>query len=192
MELDLEWFPAHTGDSAFFLCAAGRQATLNSHFGARDGNNITSHPSGAWRGTRSLPQVSSFNIRVLYSEAARRSEIYDHCSVRSVWHKHAHTHKETKSQTHTCPPDSWIATETMKRCRSRWNRKVKGDCERQAGRMKWLIRVTENGWRKRGWVQPGHTLLKGMRMEIPRKITFVAHTHFPSFPRFPSIIGITY
>lgn len=61
----------------------------------------TSHliPRGAWQGTRSPPRVSLFNIRALYSEAARRSEIYGRCSIRSLSHirenTDTHTHRPT-------------------------------------------------------------------------------------------------
>lgn len=50
IQLYLQWLPTHTGDGVLFLCLAGSRATLNSHFGARDGNNIASHPSGARQG----------------------------------------------------------------------------------------------------------------------------------------------
>lgn len=45
-------YPEHIGDSVLFLCVAtaASQATVNSYFGARDGNNITSHPSGGLTG----------------------------------------------------------------------------------------------------------------------------------------------
>ena len=53
----LHWLPGPIGGSVLFLCTAGSQATVNSHFGARDGNNITSHPSGGPdRGPDRLPE----------------------------------------------------------------------------------------------------------------------------------------
>lgn len=56
-------------------------------------------PQGPDRGTRSLLQVSLFNIRVLYSEAARRSEIYDQCSIRSMSHTWENTNSDTYQPT---------------------------------------------------------------------------------------------
>lgn len=56
IQLYLQWLPTHTGDGVLFLCLAGSRATLNSHFGARDGNNIASHPSGARQGDQIASQ----------------------------------------------------------------------------------------------------------------------------------------
>lgn len=93
-----QWLSVQIGDHVLFLCTAGSQAVVNSCFGARDENNITSHPSGAWHRTRSPPWVSLFNIRVLYSGAARRSEIYGRFSIRSVSHTRKHKHRDTSAQ----------------------------------------------------------------------------------------------
>lgn len=160
-----------------FLCAAGSQAVVNSFFGVRDENNIASHPSGAWQRTRSPPWVSLFNIRVLYSEAAKRAEIYGQCSIRSV----SHTHEKTQAHRHVGPGFTDNRDKETDWCRFMLERKV----EKESKQMRcWQL----ERWMNRVQVRPS-TPERKMKREVPRKIENIGHTHiFHLFLSFPFLI----
>lgn len=148
----------------------------------------TSHliPSGALQGTRLPPQVWLFNIRVLYSEAVGRSEIYGLCSIRSI----SHTRK-TWTQTDTSPRfihSSFAAWIQRRRERDRLmqiqtTQTGKGRLRKRGRAKRWDERIetrmeTEN--ESSVQVRPS-TPWREMRQEVPRKIKIIGHTHFPSF-----------
>lgn len=178
-------------DCVLFLCTAGSQATLNSLFGVRDGNNITSHPPGAWQRTRSPPRLSLFSIRVLYWEAARRSEIYGQCSIRSMSHTHTHEKRHTPSHRFT---DASCAAERSKRSKDRekeagliqmQTEQMKKGCWSTIGRAKKMSgeRLDSDGERGNECsvqVRPS-TPEREMRLEVPRKIEIVGHTQISIF-----------
>lgn len=111
-------------------------------------------PRGPDRGTRSLPQVSLFNIWVLYSEAARRSEIYDQCSIRSMSHTHT---KKAQTQTHTGPAIygvslgllQWGEETETKTWTDVDSGRLLGDWGGE-GEQKDGMRTIRQGWRKEG------------------------------------------
>lgn len=158
-------------------------------------------PRGPDRGTRSLPQVSLFNIWVLYSEAARRSEIYDQCSIRSMSHTHT---KKTHKLKHTPGPAiygvslgllQWgeeTETETWTdgdsgRLLGDWG----GEGEQKDGMRTIRPRMEERG--NASSVQVRLSTARGeIRQELPRQIEIAGHTRFPSFFPFLSMIGNTH